>query len=112
MEALNTAGTTAQDARATRATSGQGKHDAATPRPAVYRTLVKAPAKNEIVLVPASIYPTEPCSENDGQGWLAKVVSRNGVAVRLCFETACTSHNLPYEDVRLEWQHLQRDVTA
>ena len=112
VEALSATGTTAQDARTTRATSAQGQHEAATPQPAVYRTLVKAPAKNEIILVPASIYPTEPCNENDGQGWLARVVSSNGAAVRLCFETACTSHNLPYENVRLEWQHLQRDVTA
>ena len=112
MESLSATGTTAQDTRATRATSAQGGQVAAAPQPAVYRTLVKAPAKNAVVLVPASIYPTEACNENDGQGWLAKVVSSSGTAVRLCFQTACTSHDLPYEDVRLEWQHLQQNVTA
>ena len=76
------------------------------PSPAVYRKLEKAPAKNTIVLVPASTWPTYACNENDGQGWLAKVVSNHGAAVRVCFETACTANNRPYEDVRLEWQHL------
>ena len=55
MEALSATGATAHEPRSTRVTSAQGEYDAATPQPAVYRKLVKAPAKNSVVLVPAPI---------------------------------------------------------
>ena len=110
MDNLSATGKTDDTQRATRATAGHV--EPASAPTAVYRALDKAPTKNAIVLVPASIYPTEVCDENDGQGWLAKVVSSSGSAVRLCFESACTANHRPYEDVRLEWQHLQRNVTA
>ena len=78
---------------------------------ALYQQISKAPSKGATVLIPASTWPTEACDENDGQGWLAKVVTNHGAAVGLCFLTARTADGRPYEKVRLEWQHLQYNVT-
>ena len=78
----------------------------------VYQQLKKAPAKGAVVLVPASTWPTYACHENDGQGWLAKVVANHGAAMNVCFEAARAADGSPYENVRLEWQHLQHNVTG
>jgi hypothetical protein len=40
------------------------------------------------------------------------VVSCHGGAVSLCFETARTADGRPYENVRLDWKHLQQNVTG
>ena len=88
------------------------KDTPAAPATALYQRVTKPPAKGSVLLVPASTWPTETCPENDGQGWLAKVVAVHGEAVNLCFEAARTNDGRPYENVRLEWQHLQRNVTG
>ena len=52
---------------------GDSKHTPAAPATAVYQRVTKAPAK--ATCSRARIHwPTETCPENDGQGWLAKVV--------------------------------------
>ena len=88
------------------------KDTPAAPATAVYQRVTKPPVKGNVLLVPASTWPTETCLEGDGQGWLAKVVAVHGEAVSLCFEAARTNDGRPYENVRLEWRHLQRNVTG
>jgi hypothetical protein len=99
-------------APATRSRGDAGRAPAARAERAVYQQLKKSPAKGMVVMVPASIWPTETCHENDGGGWLAKVVSCHGDAASLCFETARTADGRPYENVRLDWRHLQQNVTG
>ena len=80
--------------------------------PPVYQQLKKAPAKGVVVMVPVSTWPTYTCHENDGLGWLAKVVSGHSDAVNVCFEAARTADGGPYENVCLDWRHLQQNVTG
>ena len=43
------------------------------------------------VLVPATVYPSYPCRENEGRGWTATVLQRSRDAVRLEFTSADAS---------------------
>ena len=43
------------------------------------------------VLVPATVYPSYPCRENEGRGWTATVLQRSRDAVRLEFASADAS---------------------
>ena len=43
------------------------------------------------VLVPATVYPSYPCRENEGRGWTATVLQRSRDAVRLEFASADSS---------------------
>jgi hypothetical protein len=96
MEDLSATGATVDTLRATRATAGHGAQATKEAPAGVYRKLEKAPAKNAIVLVPASTWPIYACNENDGQGWLAKVVSSHGAAVRVCCEMVGSVHQSPF----------------
>lgn len=52
-----------------------------------------------VVLVPAEVWPDEPCTEEEGRGWRAEVVAiRNSVKVQIRFLTA---------EAAEEWLHIK-----
>lgn len=53
------------------------------------------------VLVPATVYPSYPCRENEGRGWTATVLQRSRDAVRLEF-TSADSSGAAFEPVWLK----------
>ena len=58
-------------------------------------------------LVPAAVYPTDTCGENDGRGWTALIVRCVRGACTLRFTEAADSRGVPYEDVQLQLTALE-----
>ena len=60
----------------------------------------------DYAMVPASIYPSYPCSELGGSGWLVRILQVRGVGadtnVKLYFEHARTSSGRHFEEVLLQ----------
>jgi len=66
------------------------------------------PARGDLVVIPALVWPEIRCLENGGVGWTARVVSSSACNARLHFVRALTADKRPFEDVRLEWAVLHR----
>ena len=53
------------------------------------------------MLVPAEIYPTYRCSEQQSRGWECIVMTASSLTAKVRFTTARTSDGRPYADERL-----------
>jgi hypothetical protein len=69
--------------------------------------LSQANAVGRRVLVPADIYPTYRCSEQQGRGWECTVMTASSLTAKVRFNTARTSDGRPYADERLPLALLQ-----
>ena len=69
--------------------------------------LSQANAVGRRVLVPADIYPTYRCSEQQGRGWECTVMTASSLTAKVRFTTAHTSDGRPYADERLLLALLQ-----
>ena len=64
-------------------------------------------ASGRRVLVPASVYPREACSEHAGAGWESLVLSATGLTAVVRFLYARTNDGRPYQNERLPLTQLQ-----
>ena len=69
--------------------------------------LSQANAVGRRVLVPADVYPTYRCSEQQGRGWECTVMTASSLTAKVRFNTARTSDGRPYADERLPLALLQ-----
>ena len=58
-------------------------------------------AGDKVVLVPRSLWPTDPCEEQNGARWLALVISETAATTTVRFLHARTTDGRPYADERL-----------
>ena len=83
----------------------------AAPAPAAatpdLRPIDAANAVGRHVLVPAEIYPTYRCSEQQGRGWECIVMTASSLTAKVRFVSARTSDGRPYVDERLPLALLQ-----
>jgi hypothetical protein len=80
-----------------------GDTTAPPPEPPDTSPLTRANAVGRRVRVPASCWPTYPCTENAGLGWTAHILSlqrANGATIR--FAEATDDRGLPFADVQLD----------
>jgi hypothetical protein len=66
------------------------------------------PEPDATVVVPHSLWPTYPCRELGGTGWLATVLSASRTTALVRFTHASTARGARYEDVRLPLTHLRQ----
>ena len=68
--------------------------------------LTAKPTVGDSVLVPANLWPQYRCTENEGHGWSATVVSATAVTALVRFAAATTRSGLRCADERLPWNRL------
>jgi hypothetical protein len=68
---------------------------ATTPAPARPQPLSQANTVGRRVLVPAEIYPTYRCSEQQSRGWECIVMTASSLTAKVRFTTARTSDGRP-----------------
>ena len=60
-----------------------------------------------LVLVPRTLWPSYACHEQEGRGWVARVISATGRTAVVSFLHSHTRGGVPYADVRLPLGDLQ-----
>ena len=66
----------------------------------------KSAASRTAVLVPATLWPTYPCTEHEGKGWTAHIVSKSKDRITVRFPHAKNHMGQPFKDVHLQPGHV------